>query len=248
MIMKSILKYPAAILLLAALSCTAYAQADRREVRSGNRQFGRKEYGLSDISYRKALVKDSTSFAAAYNLSDNLYRQENMEEAAKYMDKALESAPGHARAGDAFFNRGDIAISAKDWQKAVDVLKQAMIADPEDLEAKENYAYAKKMLENQERQDNQQNDQDKQDNEDKQDNQDNQDSGDNQDKQDDRNGQDRQDRDKRDGGQSPQEQGISPQQARQMLQAIQAKEKETQDKVNREKAAVLKSKEREKNW
>lgn len=242
MIMKSILKYPAAVLLLAALSCTAYAQADRREVRSGNRQFGRKEYGLSDISYRKALVKDSTSFAAAYNLSDNLYRQGNMEEAAKYMDKALESAPGHARAGDAFFNRGDIAISAKDWQKAVDVLKQAMIADPEDLEAKENYAYAKKMLENQDRQDNQQNDQDDQDK------QDNQDSGDNQDKQDDRNGQDRQDRDKRDGGQSPQEQGISPQQARQMLQAIQAKEKETQDKVNREKAAVLKSKEREKNW
>ena len=33
-----------------------------------------------------------------------------------------------------------------------------------------------------------------------------------------------------------------------MLQAIQAKERETQDKVNKEKAAVLKSRQKEKNW
>ena len=33
-----------------------------------------------------------------------------------------------------------------------------------------------------------------------------------------------------------------------MLQAIQAKEKETQDKVNKEKAQVLKSRQKEKNW
>ena len=33
-----------------------------------------------------------------------------------------------------------------------------------------------------------------------------------------------------------------------MIQAIQAKEKETQDKVNKEKAALLKSRQRDKNW
>ena len=41
---------------------------------------------------------------------------------------------------------------------------------------------------------------------------------------------------------------ISPQQAQQMLNAIQAREKETQDKVNKEKAAVLKSRQKDKNW
>ena len=41
---------------------------------------------------------------------------------------------------------------------------------------------------------------------------------------------------------------ISPQQAQQMLRAIQAKEKETQDKVNKEKAESLKSRQKEKNW
>jgi hypothetical protein len=33
-----------------------------------------------------------------------------------------------------------------------------------------------------------------------------------------------------------------------MLQAIQAKEKETQDKVNKEKAAALSSRKKDKNW
>ena len=41
---------------------------------------------------------------------------------------------------------------------------------------------------------------------------------------------------------------ISPQQAQQMLRAIQAKEKETQDKVNKEKVEALKSRQKEKNW
>ena len=33
-----------------------------------------------------------------------------------------------------------------------------------------------------------------------------------------------------------------------MLKAMQAKEKETQDKVNREKSEALKSRQKEKNW
>ena len=49
--------------------------------------------------------------------------------------------------------------------------------------------------------------------------------------------------------QSPEEQPkISPQAAQQMLQAIQAKEKETQDKVKKEKAAALKARQKDKNW
>ena len=46
-------------------------------------------------------------------------------------------------------------------------------------------------------------------------------------------------------GQQPK---ITPQAAQQMLQAIQAKEKETQDKVNKEKAKALNSRQKEKNW
>ena len=57
-----------------------------------------------------------------------------------------------------------------------------------------------------------------------------------------------QNQDNQDQSQQTQDQKISPQQAQQMLQAIQAKEKETQDKVKKEKAELLRSKQKEKNW
>ena len=232
------------------------AQIDRREVRKGNREFKKENYKEADIEYRKALVKDSLSMAANYNLAGNLFRQEDLEQASKVLDRIKEVAPESAYAADYYYNAGDVAIGMKNWQAAVDALKQSLLRNPGDLEAKENYIYAKKMLENQQQQQqNQNNDQQNQDqNQDQQNqnqnqdqNQDNQDQ--NQDQQDQNKDQDQQDQDQ---NQNQQQQGqqpkITPQAAQQMLQAIQAKEKETQDKVNKEKAKALNSRQKEKNW
>ena len=70
-----------AVMFLAAGSICA--QTDKREVRAGNRKFKKADYQEAEIDYRRALVKDSTSFAANYNLANTLYREKNMEEAAK---------------------------------------------------------------------------------------------------------------------------------------------------------------------
>ena len=72
----------------------------------------------------------------------------------------------------------------------------------------------------------------------------NQDQNRNQDQNDDRN--DNQDQPQ----QQPQaqEQKLSSQQAQQMLRAVQAQERKTQEKVNKEKAELLKSSQKEKNW
>ena len=242
-------------LILLALPVAMSAQIDRKEVRSGNRQFRRENYKEAEISYRKALVKDSLSFAANYNLANVLYRGEHYDEAGKIMETVKEAAPASEHGADYFFNAGDIALARKDYAAAVDAFKQSLLLNPGDLQAKENYIYAKKMLEdqqqngggggqdNQENQQNQQNQDDRQQNQDQQDNQ-NQDQQNNQDQ----NQQDNQDGQKRDGQNQPQPVKISPQQAQQMLKAMQAKEKETQDKVNKEKAEALKSRQKEKNW
>ena len=227
------------------------AQIDRREVRKGNREFKKENYKEADIEYRKALVKDSLSMAANYNLAGNLFRQEDLEQASKVLDRIKEVAPESAYAADYYYNAGDVAIGMKNWQAAVDALKQSLLRNPGDLEAKENYIYAKKMLENQQQQQqNQNNDQQNQDqnqDQNKDQNQDNQDQ--NQDQQDQNKDQDQQDQNQ---NQNQQQQGqqpkITPQAAQQMLQAIQAKEKETQDKVNKEKAKALNSRQKEKNW
>ena len=222
--MRKIIEYIILAFALLLASISAAAQTDRREVRSGNRQFRKENFTRAEIDYRKALVKDSSSFAASYDLANSLYRQNNFEEAGKTLEKVKDSAPMNPNSSDYYYNLGNVACQKKDWQAAVDAYKQSLLRNPADVDAKENYIYAKLMLKNQGGGGNDKNNQ----NQDQ--NQQNQNQNQNQ-------------------QQGQQGQGkISPQQAQQMLSAIQAKEKETQDKVNKEKAALLKSKQKEKNW
>ena len=227
------------ILTLLTLALTASAQVDRHDVRAGNRKFNKEEYKQAEIDYRKAVVKDSLSVAGEYNLASALYRQEDFDGAGKALDAIKDLAPVSEYAGDYYFNQGNIALQKEDYASAVESFKQSLLLNPGDLDAKENYIYAKKKLQDQQNggggQDNQDQNQDQ--------DQDNQDQNQNQDNQD----QDNQNQNQ-DQSQQPQDQKISPQQAQQMLQAIQAKEKETQDKVKKEKAELLRSKQKEKNW
>ena len=226
--MRKIIEYIILAFALLLASISAAAQADRREVRSGNRQFRKENFTRAEIDYRKALVKDSSSFAASYDLANSLYMQNNFEEAGKTLEKVKDIAPMSPNSSDYYYNLGNVACQKKDWQAAVDAYKQSLLRNPADMDAKENYIYAKLMLKNQgggggNDKNNQNQDQDQQNQNQNQDQQNQQ--------------------------QGQQGQGkISPQQAQQMLSAIQAKEKETQDKVNKEKAALLKSKQKEKNW
>lgn len=259
MIDMKVLRYIVPMMLLLALSCmSAYAQADRKDVRRGNRDFRKENYREADIDYRKALVKDSMSVAANYNLASTLYRQGDMEQAGKVLDRVKDVAPSTASSADYWYNRGDAALGMKDYQTAVDAFAKSLIVRPDDLDAKENFIYARKMLENQQNQQNQQNQNDQNQDQNQNDQNQNDQNNDQNNDQDDRNqDQNQNDQDKNDQNQNQdqndqpqqgQQPKISPQAAQQMLQAIQAKEKETQEKVKEEKAKALKSRQREKNW
>jgi len=215
-------------------SLTLFAQTDRREVRAGNRKFPKGNYGESEIDYRKAVLKDSLSIAGQYNLASALYRQENYEEAAKSLAKIEAEVAETPYASDYYYNEGDVALQRKDYAAAVKAFRESLLLNPGDIDAKENYLYAKEMLKNQQGGQGQNQDQNQQQDQDKQDQDNQQDQPQNQEQQE----------------QQPQDrQGdISQQQARQMLRAVQAQEKETQEKVKKEKAALLKSSQKEKNW
>ena len=72
------------ILILALASAvTVSAQTDRKEVRAGNKAFRKGDFRKSEIDYRKAVLKDSLSVAAQYNLASSLYRQDDYEGAQK---------------------------------------------------------------------------------------------------------------------------------------------------------------------
>lgn len=248
------------------VSIDAAGQVDKKDVRRGNRDFRKENFREAEIDYRKALVKDSMSVAANYNLANTLYREGDFAQAQQALERVKDVAPMSGSAADYYFNLGDAALQQKDYQKAVEAFGESLIRRPEDLQAKENFIYAKKMLQNQQQNQQNQNNDQNQDNQDQnqdqnQDNQNNQDQNDDQnkdqnddqDKNDDQNKDDQQNQDQN-GGQDQKEQPqgqqpkITPQAAQQMLQAIQAKEKETQDKVNKQKAEALKSRQKEKNW
>lgn len=241
------------ILILALASAvTVSAQTDRKEVRAGNKAFRKGDFRKSEIDYRKAVLKDSLSVAAQYNLASSLYRQDDYEGAQKALSSIAETVSGIETAGtkaDFYFNQGDVALAQKDYASAVKSFRQSLLLRPDDMDAKENYIYAKEML--RQSQDNQ-----SQDNQGGQDG-DNSQNQDNQNNNQDNNQQQNNDNQQQNNQnqQNPQDQNnaaaegnISRQQARQMLNAIQTKEKETQDKVKKEKAEMLKSRQKEKNW
>lgn len=244
MYMRKILYVILSMCLMAVSVADLSAQEDRREVRKGNRRFKDGAFGEAGIEYMRALQKDSMSVAANYNLANALYRQEDYEKAKEALGRIKDVAPMTPDAADYFYNLGSVAIAQQDWQTAVQAFAQSLLVNPGDLDAKENYIYAKKKLQDQQQnQNDQQNDQnqDKQDQNQDQNNDDQQDNKDNQDKENPEDNKDNQ----QSQGRQPQ---ITPQATQQMLQAIQAKEKETQDKVKKAKAAAMKSRQKEKNW
>lgn len=248
-------------MLLAVSFAEAGAQTDKREVRKGNRSFKDGSYTEAEVEYLKAVDKDSLSVAANYNLANTYFRKGEYDNAKAALERAREAAMASPDGAQYFYNLGSVAIAQQDWKTAVEALQLSLLMNPDDLNAKENYIYAKKKLEDQQQnqqqnQDNQdQNNQDNQNDQNQDQNQDNQDqqqdqNDQNQDQNDDQS-QDNQSQDNQDQqqdnrqGEQPQ---ITPQAAQQMLQAIQAKEKETQDKVNKARAAAVESRQKEKNW
>ena len=251
-------------MLLAVSFAEAGAQTDKREVRKGNRSFKDGSYTEAEVEYLKAVDKDSLSVAANYNLANTYFRKGEYDNAKAALERAREVAMASPDGAQYFYNLGSVAIAQQDWKTAVESLQLSLLMNPDDLNAKENYIYAKKKLEDQQQNQNQNQDNQDQNNQNNQDNQNDQNQDQNQDNQDQQQGQNDQNQDQNDDqnqnyqsqddqdqqqdnrqGEQPQ---ITPQAAQQMLQAIQAKEKETQDKVNKAKAAAVESRQKEKNW
>ena len=228
----------------------ASAQPGKGDLRRGNRQFRKGEFAAAEVSYRRALLQDTTFLPTRYNLANALYREEDYEGARKQLDAVKEQAPAAAEAPQYYYNLGDVALQQQDWKAAMDAFRESLLRNPGDLDAKENYIYARnKYLEQQQQQQNQNQDQNQdQDQQDQQQNQDQNQDQQNQDQQQQQRDQNQDQQQQQQQEQPQDQQQLSAQQAAQLLQAVQAKEKETQDRVNKEKAAVLRSRQKEKNW
>ncbi len=238
--------YLSIIATLITLSLSAQDLPERGLVRSGNRKFKREDYKAAIEKYDKAKEITPEKFEVLYNYGSALYFDEQYERAeAEFKAAAADSLLADRERADLMFNLGNSQFKQEKYQEALESYKSTMRIDPDDQDVKFNYALTKKLLEQQQDQDQDQDqdqnedqqDQDQDQNEDQQDQDQNEDQGDNEQEQQEQ-PQD-QDEQESEGEQQPQEGRISPQEQQQMLDAIQAQEDKTQEKLEEEGKAIL---------
>ena len=243
--MRGIAKYIVlALVLFVCGEVSAQQMKERGLVRRGNREFRREHFEKSVDSYQRALQHDSTCFEAKYDLASALYRTERYDKAEKtLLSIANDTTRTEKERGEVAYNLGNAQFAQKKYKEALSSYRQAMRCNPADEDAKFNYAFTKRLIQQQEQQQQQQQNQDQQNQDNKEHNQDqnqqNQDQ--NKEQQGNQNQQQPQNQEgkeeQQEGGQRP-EGAMTPEQQEALLQAIQAEEDKTQDKL-KEKAGIL---------
>ena len=236
--MRGVVKYiVVALLVLVCGEVSAQQMKERGLVRKGNREFKREKFEKSVDSYQEALRHDPNSFEAKYDLASALYRTERYDKAEKTLQAIVnDSTRTELERGEVAYNLGNTQFAQQKYKEALSSYRHAMRCNPNDEDAKFNYAFTKRLIQQQEQQEQQQQNQDQnKDNQDKQDNQQNQQNQNQQEQQQPQNQDGKED--KQEGGQR-QEGAMTPEQQEALLQAIQAEEDKTQDKL-KEKAGVL---------
>lgn len=220
-------------------------------------------YNLANALIRQAMA-DSTATQNAESAEANMSAGYLSQAEGLLKKAALDSLQSDAARADAYYNLGNAQFVQQKLQEALSSYRKALTLRPDDMEAKYNYALTKKLLEqnqnqNQDQQQDQNQNQDNKNNDQNQ-NQNNQDQ--NQDQQQDPNKDQQQNQDQnKDGGgddkqdeqedKKPNEQpqnrsGMSEEQQKQLLDAIQAQEDKTQDKLDKKaKGIIVKGR---KNW
>ena len=213
-------------------------------------------YNLGNTYIRQAMA-DTTAYddpnSSQAKMSTGFITQaEGLLQAA-----AADSLRTADERADAYYNLGNSQFVQQKLQDALKSYRQSLVLRPDDMEAKYNYALTKKLLEQQQQQQ-QNNDQNQDQNQDQQNDQNqdqNQDQQDNQNQQNDQNqNQDQnqdQNKDNQGGGEDEKEQqppqpqgqkprsGMSEEQQQQLLNAIQAQEDKTQEKLDEKKKGIL---------
>ena len=128
------------------------AQSERKMTRYGNTNYETGNFIDAEINYKKALEKNSDLLEAQFNLGDALVKQERFDEALEAFEKVSASTENQNLKADALHNKGNVLLSQQDLEGAIESYKDALRINPKDQETRYNYAYVKKLLDQQQQQ------------------------------------------------------------------------------------------------
>ena len=247
------------LVALMGFAQTSETKVEDNLIFDGNELHKSETYAQAEKKYRKALAHAPKNTIAQHNLGNTLFDESYYGEAFNAYKSATMSAQTKEEKHSALHNMGNVFMNQKDYAKAVETYKEALRNNPKDDQTRYNYALAKELLENENQNNKDNQDQQNQD----QQNQDNKDSGeqspkdDSKDKKDqDQDGDNKDQQDQSNKEEDPQNQQqdskaqptkLSPQQIKNLLEAMNNEEKKVQDKVNAKKAKPVKPKSK-KDW
>ena len=257
-----------ALLLLCSVSVSAQYHKERRLVREGNSNFERKNFNTSYNRYNEALEHDAMSYEALYNRANAYHhlRKSNPEDSTltaevafrNYEAIAADTLLSTAQRAEVLRNLGESLFSEQKYEAALNAFRESLLLNPQDKETKYDYVLTKRIVD-QKRQQQQQNDDQNQNNQNNNENQNqdnNQNQNQNQDQNQNQNGDKNQDsegneppqqdeqsgnepsEEEQDGTQESQPKELNADQER-MLNAIQAEEDKTQEKLDEAKKALV---------
>ena len=212
------------ILLISMLSVFSLSaqKAVRKNIKQGNRSYNEQKYEQAAQKYEDAIKINPNALEANYNLGNTLYKQKEWDKSIEQQNHYLMLEKDNPEnIASAWHNIGNAILHKKDLQKSMEAYKMALRINPNDDETRYNLAVVQKMINDEE----QEQDQDQQ-----QDQNQDQNEGDDQ-----QQPPEQQDKQKKPEEQTEPEQ-MSRDNAKQILQAIEQDEKETQKRLNEIKA------------
>ena len=152
--MRAIVRYMAIIVALFLCSeLSAQQMRERGLVRKGNREFKREKFEKSVDSYQEALKHDPNSFEAKYDLASALYRTERYEKAEQTLQAIVsDTTRTELERGEVAYNLGNTQFAQQKYKEALSSYRHAMRCNPTDEDAKFNYAFTKRLIQEQEQQ------------------------------------------------------------------------------------------------
>jgi len=149
------------LILLSLFSVSLYAakQPERKDIRTGNKEYKKGSYNEAELSYRRAMEKSPTSANAKFNLGNALYKQVDttmaqtapdeakqlQEQVRKLYENAAETYSDNQQKAAAHYNEGNTYLREQNWQAAIEAYKKSLRLNPNDIEAKQNLVFAQAM-------------------------------------------------------------------------------------------------------
>jgi Ca-activated chloride channel family protein len=141
--------------VMALLALSACAPAVVRHNEAGNEHFAESAYEEALSEYRLAQVDGPDLAEPYYNAANTYNREGEVDGALAQTEQALKTADP-ALAAQAWYNLGNAFFDTEQWPQAIEAYKEALRLRPDDVDGKHNLELALQKLQEQQQQQQQQ--------------------------------------------------------------------------------------------